>query len=200
MGKRIYRKELEAMEYVDNGMDLRENTLDNILENDEELKYLTDHALDIEEKWRDIIMDYIFKFYPTQAVVSAETNSAKGMEERKRMKKDFVLRDLQNMGKEKYNEAAAEYTKAYLKKKDEWLDKAIPCVIGRTINKLKENVAAIEAARDYNYKELCRLAWCELKHTIGINLWLAEEIRHHKEETVKEIADIVSKYAFDTWK
>lgn len=188
------------MEYVDNGMDLRENALDNIFENDEELKSLIDHALDVEEKWRDIITEYVFKHYPTQAFVSSETNSLKGLEERNRMKTDIVLRDLRERSKEEYNKAASEYTEAYLKKKKEWLSKAAPCAIDRTISKLKENRAVIEAARDYNHPELRRLAWCELKHIIGINLWLAEEIKHNKEEMVRKIADAVSEYAFNTWK
>ena len=200
MGKGIYRKQLEAMEYVDNGMDLRENVLNDILENDKELKSLADRALYIEEEWRNIITDYVYRHYPTQVVVSAETNSLKGLGERNRMKTDFILRNLQEESKEEYNKASEEYTKAYLKKKEEWLDKAIPCAIGRTINKLKENGAAIEAVRDYNYQELYRLAWYEIKHVIGINLWLAEEIKRNKDDIVRKISDAVNKYAFDTWK
>lgn len=51
-----------------------------------------DYEGDVEEKWEVKIQDYVAEHYPTQATVSAETKSAKGLEEREAMKSDSVLR------------------------------------------------------------------------------------------------------------
>ncbi len=45
-------------------------------------------------EWDEKIMDYVAEHYPTQATVSAETRSPKGIKEREAMKKDPVLNEV----------------------------------------------------------------------------------------------------------
>lgn len=55
----------------------------------------------VEQDWEDRLRDYISEHYPTQANVTAETNSPKGREEREKMKNDPELkRMLEQQGRE----------------------------------------------------------------------------------------------------
>ena len=60
---------------------------------------------EIEQEWEDKIRYYIFNHYPTQANVTAETNSDKGREERARMKKDPKLKRMLEQADREFKEA-----------------------------------------------------------------------------------------------
>lgn len=59
----------------------------------------------VEQEWEDKIRDYISEHYPTQANVTAETNSDKGREERARMKKDPKLKRMLEQADREFKEA-----------------------------------------------------------------------------------------------
>lgn len=59
----------------------------------------------VEQDWEDKIRDYIFEHYPTQATVTAETNSQKGREERERMKNDPELKRMLEQADREFKEA-----------------------------------------------------------------------------------------------
>lgn len=60
---------------------------------------------EIEQEWEDKIRYYISNHYPTQANVTAETNSDKGREERARMKKDPKLKRMLERADREFKEA-----------------------------------------------------------------------------------------------
>ena len=60
---------------------------------------------EIEQEWEDKIRYYISNHYPTQATVTAETNSDKGREERARMKKDPKLKRMLEQADREFKEA-----------------------------------------------------------------------------------------------
>ena len=60
---------------------------------------------EIEQEWEDKIRYYISNHYPTQATVTAETNSDKGREERARMKKDPKLKRMLERADREFKEA-----------------------------------------------------------------------------------------------
>ena len=70
---------------------------------------------DVEDKWEEKLQDYVAEHYPTQATVSAETKSAKGLEEREAMKSDPVLRAMREKA-DAENKKAADATFAAWKK------------------------------------------------------------------------------------
>lgn len=59
----------------------------------------------VEQDWEDKIRDYISEHYPTQANVTAETNSPKGREERERMKNDPELKRMLEQSSREFKEA-----------------------------------------------------------------------------------------------
>lgn len=59
----------------------------------------------VEQDWEDKIRDYISKHYPTQANVTAETNSPKGREEREKMKNDPELKRMLEQSDREFREA-----------------------------------------------------------------------------------------------
>lgn len=59
----------------------------------------------IEQDWEDKIKDYISEHYPTQANVTAETNSPKGREEREKMKNDPELKRMLDQQDREFKEA-----------------------------------------------------------------------------------------------
>lgn len=59
----------------------------------------------VEQDWEDKIRDYISEHYPTQANVTAETNSPKGREERERMKNDPELKRMLEQQDREFKEA-----------------------------------------------------------------------------------------------
>ena len=74
---------------------------------------------DIEAEWNERIMDYIYEHYPTQATVSAATNSEQGLREREAMKKDERLKQLRAEMKAAVDKADAAAHEAYLREKAE---------------------------------------------------------------------------------
>ena len=80
-----------------------------------EYKNALDYEGDVEQKWEVKIQDYVAEHYPTQATVSAETKSAKGLEEREAMKSDSVLRAMREKA-DAENKKAADATFAAWKK------------------------------------------------------------------------------------
>ena len=59
----------------------------------------------VEQDWEDKIRDYIAEHYPTQANVTAETNSDKGRAERARMKNDPELKRMLEQQDKEFREA-----------------------------------------------------------------------------------------------
>ena len=59
----------------------------------------------VEQDWEDRIRDYISEHYPTQANVTAETNSPKGRAERERMKNDPELKRMLEQQDREFKEA-----------------------------------------------------------------------------------------------
>ena len=60
---------------------------------------------DIEQKWEDRILDYIAEHYPTQATVSAYTNSPEGLKEKEAMKNDETLKRMRAEADAEFNAA-----------------------------------------------------------------------------------------------
>lgn len=75
------------------------------VEEDPEFLAAVEHQGDVEQEWEDKIMDYIAEHYPTQATVSAETTSEKGLKEREAMKNDPVLKQMREQADAAYKEA-----------------------------------------------------------------------------------------------
>lgn len=72
----------------------------------------------VEQDWEDKIRDYISEHYPTQANVTAETNSPKGREEREKMKNDPELKRMLEQQDKEFKEAD-EKQQAEREKKEE---------------------------------------------------------------------------------
>lgn len=85
------------------------------MERNEVLEYekALDHLEDVEQKWGDKIQDYVFKHYPTQATTSAESTSEKGLQERKAMKVDPVLKQIYAEAKKEIDAAEEMVTQKY---------------------------------------------------------------------------------------
>ncbi len=72
-----------------------------------------DHLEDVEQKWVDKIQDYVSEHYPTQATTSAESTSEKGLQERKAMKADPVLKQMYAEAKKEIDAADEMVTQKY---------------------------------------------------------------------------------------
>ena len=72
-----------------------------------------DHLEDVEQKWGDKIQDYVSEHYPTQATTSAESTSEKGLQERKAMKADPVLKQMYAEAKKEIDAADEMVTQKY---------------------------------------------------------------------------------------
>ena len=85
------------------------------VERNEVLEYekALDHLEDVEQKWGDKIQDYVFEHYPTQATTSAESTSEKGLQERKAMKADPVLKQMYAEAKKEIDAADEMVTQKY---------------------------------------------------------------------------------------
>ena len=85
------------------------------VERNEVLEYekALDHLEDVEQKWGDKIQDYVFEHYPTQATTSAESTSEKGLQERKAMKADPVLKQMYVEAKKEIDAADEMVTQKY---------------------------------------------------------------------------------------
>lgn len=85
------------------------------VERNEVLEYekALDHLEDVEQKWGDKIQDYVFEHYPTQATTSAESTSEKGLQERKVMKADPVLKQMYAEAKKEIDAAEEMVTQKY---------------------------------------------------------------------------------------
>lgn len=85
------------------------------VERNEVLEYekALDHLEDVEQKGGDKIQDYVFKHYPTQATTSAESTSEKGLQERKAMKVDPVLKQIYAEAKKEIDAAEEMVTQKY---------------------------------------------------------------------------------------
>ena len=77
----------------------------------ERYEQAVDNMARIEEEWRDKLADYVAEHYPTQAVVSAENKSEKGIAEREAMKNDPVYQDMIRQAKEAVDAADKEIMK-----------------------------------------------------------------------------------------
>ena len=85
------------------------------VERNEVLEYekALDHLEDVEQKWGDKIQNYVFEHYPTQATTSAESTSEKGLQERKAMKADPVLKQMYVEAKKEIDAADEMVTQKY---------------------------------------------------------------------------------------
>ena len=85
------------------------------VERNEVLEYekALDHLEDVEQKWGDKIQDYVYEHYPTQATTSAESTSEKGLQERKAMKADPVLKQMYAEAKKEIDAADEMVTQKY---------------------------------------------------------------------------------------
>ena len=85
------------------------------VERNEVLEYekALDHMEDVEQKWVDKIQNYVFEHYPTQATTSAESTSEKGLQERKAMKADPVLKQMYAEAKKEIDAADEMVTQKY---------------------------------------------------------------------------------------
>lgn len=87
----------------------------DVVERNEALEYekALDHLEDVEQKWEDKIQDYVSEHYPTQATISAESTSEKGLQERKAMKADPVLKQMYAEAKKEIDAAEEMVTQKY---------------------------------------------------------------------------------------
>ena len=85
------------------------------VERNEVLEYekALDHLEGVEQKWGNKIQDYVFEHYPTQATTSAESTSEKGLQERKAMKADPVLKQMYAEAKKEIDAADEMVTQKY---------------------------------------------------------------------------------------
>ena len=85
------------------------------VERNEVLEYekALDHLEYVEQKWGNKIQDYVFEHYPTQATTSAESTSEKGLQERKAMKADPVLKQMYAEAKKEIDAADEMVTQKY---------------------------------------------------------------------------------------
>ena len=85
------------------------------VERNEVLEYekALDHLEDVEQNWGDKIQDYVSEHYPTQATTSAESTSEKGLQERKVMKADPVLKQMYAEAKKEIDAAEEMVTQKY---------------------------------------------------------------------------------------
>lgn len=72
-----------------------------------------DHLEYVEQKWVDKIQDYVFEHYPTQTTTSAKSTSEKGLQERKAMKVDPVLKQMYAEAKKEIDAADEMVTQKY---------------------------------------------------------------------------------------
>ncbi len=94
-----------------------------VAENAEEMSFeaLSEAVGDVEAEWNEKIMDYIYEHYPTQATVSAATNSEQGLREREAMNKDERLKQLRAEMKAAVDKAEAAADEAWRRENKEWL-------------------------------------------------------------------------------
>lgn len=85
------------------------------VERNEVLEYekALDHLEYVEQKWVDKIQNYVSEHYPTQTTTSAETTSKKGLQERKAMNVDPVLKQMYAEAKKKIDAADEMVTQKY---------------------------------------------------------------------------------------
>ena len=93
-------------EQSDNKQEMQENT-------SSALDAAMEKLGDIEQKWEDRILDYIAEHYPTQATVSAQTNSPEGMRERMAMKNDETLKRMREQAQTEFNAADEKVMSLY---------------------------------------------------------------------------------------
>lgn len=84
-------------------------------ETDTAFKKAVDDLGRIEDEWDEKLLDYIYEHYPTQATLSAETTSQKGLKEREAMKKDPVLKQMREDARHAIEMADKEVAKTYKK-------------------------------------------------------------------------------------
>ena len=87
----------------------------DVVERNKVLEYekALDHLEDVEQEWEDKIQDYVSEHYPTQATTSAESTSEKGLQERKAMKADPVLKQMYAEAKKEIDAADEMVTQKY---------------------------------------------------------------------------------------
>lgn len=74
---------------------------------------------DIEQEWDDRIRDYVAEHYPTQAVVSAKTNSPQGLKEKADMEKDETLKRMRAEAKAAIDAADEKVTALYKEEQED---------------------------------------------------------------------------------
>lgn len=82
---------------------------------DDEIEKLYDEADSLEDSWRERIQDYIYEHYPTQATISAETRSPKGIAERDAMRNDEELKMMKEHAKAEIDAAIKKADAAFNK-------------------------------------------------------------------------------------
>ena len=86
--------------------------------NESEVDRISDELGRKEMEWEDKIKDYVFEHYPTQANVSAETNSEQGIKEREAMKQDAILQEMERQRKAELDEIDNRLTEAWKREQE----------------------------------------------------------------------------------
>lgn len=74
---------------------------------------------DIEQEWNDKIIDYVAEHYPTQATISAKTNSPQGLKEKAAMEKDETLKRMRAEAKAAIDAADEKVTALYKEEQED---------------------------------------------------------------------------------
>lgn len=127
----------------------------------------------IEEEWRNKMMDYIFDHYPTQATVSAEIRSEKGLRERELMKKDKILQKMNEEAKAAVD-AAYEKVSKLIDIEHQGKTPAINSVAVENGNDAREiNNSRME--QEFQKVDVSKINWKELNAKFGISKEMLEE-------------------------
>lgn len=126
----------------------------------------------IEEEWRNKMMDYIFDHYPTQATVSAETRSEKGLRERELMKKDKILQKMNEEAKAAVD-AAYEKVSKLIDIEHQGKTPAINSVAVENGNDAREiNNSRME--QEFQKVDVSKINWKQLNAKFGISKEMLE--------------------------
>lgn len=127
----------------------------------------------IEEERKDKMLDYIFDHYPTQATVSAETRSQKGLRERELMKKDKILQKMNEEAKAAVD-AAYEKVSKLIDLEHQVKTPAINSVVGENGNYAREiNNSRME--QEFQKVDVSKIKWEQLNAKFGISKEMLEE-------------------------
>lgn len=119
---------------------LGDNRRNNSVSDNNDIEKLRDALSDIESKWEEKIQDYIYEHYPTQATVSARSDSPEGKEERERMKSDPVLVDMRKQAKAEIDEADNKIFEAVRNERNVRSEVVNETNVERNVNNARETV------------------------------------------------------------